>query len=216
MLKNERRRNASNFNKFRAEELQKGKMEFSRAEEKLKKRFASEKAIELAQMATAHSDEMHRLRTFLENDYKKKIKKVKSDSDLSNKQTSKDVQQLTNLHRSHILALETALKDETKRLSVARSELTRVTLARASDAAMNASAREVEVNQSANMLKELARLKQLSEKSFAEKEKAEVRASAGLAEITRIDDSSRLKWAEMVGLKSRLSESEAESLSLRR
>ena len=78
MLKNERRRNASNFNKFKAEELQKNVLEVVRIEEKLKLKFAGEKAIALSSLETQHADEIHKLRYNLEADYKKKVAKIRS------------------------------------------------------------------------------------------------------------------------------------------
>jgi len=76
ILKNERRRNASNFNKFKTMEIQKNSLEVGRIEEKLRKRFAGEKAIALSEMETKHADEIHKLKMALETDYKKKLKKI--------------------------------------------------------------------------------------------------------------------------------------------
>ena len=123
---------------------------------------------------------------------------------------------LSSLHKNHVLALENALKDETKRLATTRQELTRVTLARASDAAANATAREQEAANSAKAMKELQRLKIVCEKAFLEKDRAENRASVAAAETNRISDSSRLDRAKNNGVKARLAESEAENSLLRR
>ena len=134
----------------------------------------------------------------------------------SRKNVGRDVGKLSLLHKNHVLALENALKDETKRLAITRQELTRITLARASDAAAHATAREQEAANAGKAVKELQRLKIICEKAVLEKRRAEEKAAAAAAEGKRLSDQSRLERAKNNGVKARLAESEAENALLRR
>jgi hypothetical protein len=187
-----------------------------RQREVLKKQFAVEKAVAIAEANEAASAELHAMKIKIDDKWKKKFDALKSSSTAAQVQTAKDVKQLTVLHATHVAALERALKEEVDRLNVVREQNKQLTIGRAADAAKNASEREKESKTLSENLKDLEKMRNTLKIAVAEKEEMAKQCSSAKSEASRLSDDKRMSDARIQGVKARLAEAEAECVALTR
>ena len=175
--------------------------ELSKQEEQLRMDFLTEKAAALAEQSKESSDELREARFKVEDKWKAKLEKLAEAATQSKKATARDVKQLTEMHRAHVQALEKSLKEETSRHDKARSQIKALTIARANEAAKNASERETAAQAAASNIKEVEQLRLMTERATKQRDDSESRAQAAMMQAKRISQDRRLDTAALQGLR---------------
>ncbi|GMH67937.1 hypothetical protein TL16_g04803 [Triparma laevis f. inornata] len=190
--------------------------ELATLEDELRQGHVMDKAVALAEALKAQNSEMFEFKRKVEEKWRRKFDKLQSQTAEAKKATGRDVKQLTSLHQNHVLALEKSLREETSRLDKARQQIKHLTITRASESAKNASDREVNWQSAAENEAEIGELKVMVERLGSQREEAERMAEAAISKAKRMGDDVRLEAAKVQGIRSRLSEAEAECVVLRR
>ncbi len=185
-------------------------------ETRLRKEFAADKAMALANAQQEMSAEITAAKSAAEDRVKKKVSTLTSQHQARERQTAADVKALTALHRSHVSALEKALREETARLGKSREQVKQLTMSRAAETARFAAERESMAKDTAENLKTVTGLKEALTRLERAKGAAEARAVAAVSEAGKRGEERRMSRASLSGIKGRLAEAEAEVEGLRR
>ena len=190
--------------------------EVAAREDDTRRELAIDKAVALAEQVKIHGEEMHKYKFQVEDKWRRKFEKLQQHHAAAKQATARDVKQLTALHSNHVKALEKSLREETSRLEKARAQVKHLTITRATESAKNANDRETEWQSAAQNQAEIAQLRLMLERMAKQRDEAERLAEAASSKAKRTGDDSRLESAKVQGIRSRLSEAEAECILLRR